>query len=130
MVWQAVAAKATGDLQQTEVEELTVTHKVEGATNTVVLKAPQGKLSPLTHDALLNEATVQDSFERSMKMPTLAYDRASETIEGSGPVEIAGPGFSLTAAKLNYQLKNGKLVLSGPIQGEVLLTSSNPQSGR
>ena len=130
IVWRAVAAEASGDLHETQVRQLTVTHKTESNDNTVVLKAPKGKLSPLSHDVFLQEATLQDSFERSMKMPTLAYDRSTETIQGTGPVEITGPGFSLTAAKLQYQLKDELLILSGPIQGEVSLASTRPQSAR
>ena len=129
-VWEAVAAQAVGDLQQTQVAELTVTHKVQGGDNTVVLKAPSGTLSPLTDDAALTDATIQDSFDRSMKIPTLTYHRKSETIEGSGPIQIEGPGFSLTATELNYQLKDGKLVLGGPIQGAVSLAANRPQSAR
>ena len=103
-IWQAVAAKAVGDLQKTQVNELTVTHNIEGSDNTVVLKAPTGTLSPLTHDAALNDATIRDSFNRSMKVPKLAYHRKSETIEGTGPIQIEGLGFFLTATQLNYEL--------------------------
>ena len=130
MTWQAVAKTATGDLQNTVVTGVRVTHHLEKSSHTVILNAPRGTLSPRTHDAFLQEATVEDSFERRMKIPSLTYRRKLETIGGSGPIEIDGPGYSLSASKLEYQLKNGSLLLSGPVEGTVSMSAKRPRSER
>jgi|MDSW01.2.fsa_nt_gb hypothetical protein len=130
MTWQAVAKTATGDLQSTKVTAVTVTHHLEEGSHTVVLHAPRGTLSPQTHDAFLQDAIVEDSFERRMKIPALTYHRKPETIVGSGPIEIDGPGYSLSASQLEYKLKNGSLFLSGPVEGTVSMTTKRPRSER
>ena len=118
-IWTAQADEASGDLEQTQVRNLVITHEVENGSNTIVLKAPRGTLSPMTHDAILREARVTDSFNRTIEIPNLEYTRQSSTIEGHGPILVQGPAFTLQASHMVYSFANGRLVLKGPIQGTV-----------
>lgn len=117
--WNAYAEKALGDLNSTRVRNVVVTHHVPEQGNTLTLKAPHGVLSPLTHDAVLERATLKDGYNRTISTQKLRYLRQKATIQGEGPIQIVADGLKLEAQSLSYNIPDGRVVLEGPIMGIV-----------
>jgi hypothetical protein len=118
-IWQAYAEKASGGLDSTRVKNVVVTHQVAEQGNTLTLKAPSGILSPLTHDAVLDQAVLEDGYHRTIVTKQLRYLRQKTIIQGDGPIRIVAEGLTLEATSLIYYIPDGRIVLEGPIVGTI-----------
>ena len=117
--WKAYAKIASGGLDSTRVQNVVITHQVQNQGNTLTLKAPTGALSPLTHDAVLEQAVLEDGYHRTIVTQKLRYARKEATIQGEGPIHIKAEGLELEAQSLNYSIADGRVVLEGPILGTI-----------
>jgi len=122
-IWHAHAEKASGTLKSTRVSNIVVTHQAPGKAHTIVLKAPTGIISPLTHDVVLNNALLTDDYHRSVETKELQYLRKDSIIHGTGPVRIVAKSLTINATALIYNIPDGRIELTGPIIGEIRRTS-------
>ncbi len=85
----------------------------------ILVTADQGSFDLQSNEMTAAGDIVAKGLEYTLKTQSLHYDHRLHIIQLESPVTLTGPGVMLKADTLSYDLKTGKVICAGNVEGSI-----------